>query len=220
MVDNSNFDIRPYGDSAVVIYLGSQLEQGINQQVHALAAQVRQSPLAGIREVVPGYVSLVIHFDPLETNLGAVLDGLQTLQSAAAIQPPPPARRVEIPVRYGGECGPDLDFVARQAGLTTAEVIRRHAAAEYIVYLMGFLPGFPYLGGLDATIAAPRLEVPRRRIPAGSVGIAGEQTGIYPLESPGGWRLIGRTTVTLFDLTAQPPCLLAPGDQVKFIPIS
>jgi len=181
---------------------------------------VRQSPLAGIREVVPGYVSLVIHFDPLETNLSAVQDGVQVLQSAAALQGAPPARRIEIPVRYGGEYGPDLDFVARQAGLTTAEVIRRHAAAEYVVYLMGFLPGFPYLGGLDATIAAPRLEVPRRRVPAGSVGIAGEQTGVYPLESPGGWRLIGRTTVTLFDLTAQPPCLLAPGDQVKFIPIS
>jgi len=134
-------------------------------------------------------------------------------------QPLPQARRVEIPVCYGGEWGPDLDFVARHAGLTTAEVIRRHAAAEYTVYMMGFLPGFPYLGGLDVSIAAPRLETPRRRVPAGSVGIAGEQTGIYPLASPGGWRLIGRTEVALFDLTARPPCLLAPGDQVQFIPI-
>ncbi len=215
----SNLTVHPYGDSAVIVNLGSQLDRNVNQQVHALASRVMQAQLPGICEVVPGYVSLVIHFDPLQTSLPAVMDGVNDLHASSGQQPLPPARRVEIPVRYGGEGGPDLDFVARHAGLTTAEVIRRHAAAEYTVYMMGFLPGFPYLGGLDVSIAAPRLETPRRRVPVGSVGIAGEQTGIYPLASPGGWRLIGRTEVALFDLTAHPPCLLAPGDQVQFIPI-
>ena len=219
MPDFSNLTIHPYGDSAVIVYLGSQLDRSVNQQVHALAVRVMRARLPGICEVVPGYVSLVIHFDPLQTSLPAVIDGVRDLHTSSGQQPLPPARRVEIPVRYGGEWGPDLDFVARHAGLTTAEVIRRHAAAEYSVYMMGFLPGFPYLGGLDVSIAAPRLETPRRRVPAGSVGIAGEQTGIYPLASPGGWRLIGRTEVALFDLTARPPCLLAPGDQVQFIPM-
>jgi len=215
----SNLTVHPYGDSAVIVNLGSQLDRNVNQQVHALASRVMQAQLPGICEVVPGYVSLVIHFDPLQTSLPAVMDGVNDLHASLGQQPLPQARRVEIPVCYGGEWGPDLDFVARHAGLTTAEVIRRHAAAEYTVYMMGFLPGFPYLGGLDVSIAAPRLETPRRRVPAGSVGIAGEQTGIYPLASPGGWRLIGRTEVALFDLTARPPCLLAPGDQVQFIPI-
>lgn len=219
MPDVSNLTIQPYGDSAVIVYLGSQLDRSVNQQVHALAVRVMQARLPGICEVVPGYVSLVIHFDPLQTSLPAIIDGVRDLHTSSGQQPIPPARRVEIPVRYGGEWGPDLDFVARHAGLSTAEVIRRHAAAEYSVYMMGFLPGFPYLGGLDVSIAAPRLETPRRRVPAGSVGIAGEQTGIYPLASPGGWRLIGRTEVALFDLTAHPPCLLAPGDQVQFIPM-
>ena len=219
MPDFSNLTIHPYGDSAVIVYLGSQLDRSVNQQVHALAVRVMRARLPGICEVVPGYVSLVIHFDPLQTSLPAIIDGVRDLHTSSGQQPIPPARRVEIPVRYGGEWGPDLDFVARHAGLTTAEVIRRHAAAEYSVYMMGFLPGFPYLGGLDASIAAPRLETPRRRVPAGSVGIAGEQTGVYPLASPGGWRLIGRTEVALFDLTAHPPCLLAPGDQVQFIPM-
>ncbi len=219
MPDFSNLTIHPYGDSAVIVYLGSQLDRSVNQQVHALAVRVMRARLPGICEVVPGYVSLVIHFDPLQTSLPAVIDGVRDLHTSLGQQPLLPARRVEIPVRYGGEWGPDLDFVARHAGLSTAEVIRRHAAAEYSVYMMGFLPGFPYLGGLDVSIAAPRLETPRRRVPAGSVGIAGEQTGIYPLASPGGWRLIGRTEVALFDLTAHPPCLLAPGDQVQFIPM-
>ena len=219
MPDFSNLTIHPYGDSAVIVYLGSQLDRSVNQQVHALAVRVMRARLPGICEVVPGYVSLVIHFDPLQTSLPAVIDGVRDLHTSLGQQPLPPARRVEIPVRYGGEWGPDLDFVARHAGLSTAEVIRRHAAAEYSVYMMGFLPGFPYLGGLDVSIAAPRLETPRRRVPAGSVGIAGEQTGVYPLASPGGWRLIGRTEVALFDLTAHPPCLLAPGDQVQFIPM-
>ena len=119
----------------------------------------------------------------------------------------------------GVNIGPDLDFVSRHCGLTQAEVIALHSAGEYPVYMMGFTPGFPYLGGMDRRLACPRLETPRTRIPAGSVGIAGEQTGIYPLESPGGWRIIGRTPLRLFDLQREPPCLLAPGDMVRFVSI-
>jgi KipI family sensor histidine kinase inhibitor len=128
-------------------------------------------------------------------------------------------RRVEIPVKYGGEEGPDLGFVAAHNHLSEAEVIRMHASHEYPVYLMGFTPGFPYLGGLDPAIAAPRLSAPRSLVPGGSVGIAGEQTGIYPQDSPGGWRIIGRTRLRLFDLTRDPPFLLAPGDIVVFTPV-
>jgi len=124
---------------------------------------------------------------------------------------------VEIPVVYGGESGPDLAFVAAHTGLSADEVIRRHTAPTYTVYFIGFTPGFPYLGGMDVRLTAPRLETPRARVPAGSVGIAGPQTGVYPLESPGGWRIIGRTHLPLFDLSAQPPSLLSPGDEVRFV---
>jgi inhibitor of KinA len=129
-------------------------------------------------------------------------------------------RTVEIPVCYGGEYGPDLEFVARHNGLDAEEVIRIHTAGEYLVYMIGFTPGFPYLGGLSARIAAPRLEKPRFKVPGGSVGIAGRQTGIYPLTAPGGWRLIGRTPLSLFTPALDPPCLLRPGDAVTFKAIS
>ena len=128
-------------------------------------------------------------------------------------------RVVEVPVVYGGEFGPDLDFVSLHTRLPVEEVIRLHSGGEYPVYMIGFTPGFPYLGGMDGRLASPRLETPRTRIPMGSVGIAGEQTGIYPQESPGGWRIIGRTPLRLFDLQREPPCLLSPGDVVRFVPI-
>ncbi len=143
---------------------------------------------------------------------------MENLDPAAVVNVDPP-RRVEIPVCYGGEYGPDLAFVAQHNHLGEAEVIRIHSAREYPVYLMGFTPGFPYLGGMDPAIAAPRLNTPRSRIPGGSVGIAGEQTGIYPVDSPGGWRIIGRTDLRLFDITSEPPFLLAPGDVVSFMPV-
>ena len=130
------------------------------------------------------------------------------------------SRTVEIPTLYGGENGPDLSFVAEHNGLTVEEVVRIHSSRDYPVYMMGFTPGFPYLGGMDGRIAAPRLNSPRTNVPAGSVGIAGEQTGIYPMESPGGWQIIGRTETTLFDPNHEKPFLLAPGDQVRFVPVN
>ncbi len=205
----------PAGDSALLVELGDQIDLPTNRRLHALASWLRGVPELG--EAVPGYATLLVHYDPLRLSYAGVLDriwqGLAAAEQAAQTTP----RRVVIPVRYGGEDGPDLEFVAQHCGLSMDEVIRRHSQGEYVVYFLGFTPGFPYLGGLDPSIAAPRLPSPRVRIPAGSVGIAASQTGVYPLESPGGWRIIGRTDVALFNPFNQPPALLAPGDEVRFI---
>ncbi len=207
----------PLGDSALSLELGAGIDPQLNARVHALAAQLMAAPLPGVREVTPTYAALLVHYDPLLLDYAAVRDWALGLAVDLPEEVPGLERVIEIPVRYGGEDGPDLDFVARHTGLTPAEVVRIHTSAEYRVYMMGFTPGFAYLGGLDARIAAPRLETPRTLIPAGSVGIAGLQTGIYPLASPGGWRLIGRSGLRLFDPAADPPCRLAPGDVVKFV---
>jgi 5-oxoprolinase (ATP-hydrolysing) subunit B len=206
----------PAGDSALLVELGDQIDLALNRRLHALADWLRGQP--GLGEAVPGYASLLVHYDPLRLLYPEVLAQIQRGLAQAGSADPSPARRIEIPLRYGGEDGPDLDFVARHCGLSAAEVIRRHSQAEYVVYFLGFTPGFPYLGGMDPAIAAPRLETPRTRVPAGSVGIAANQTGLYPFESPGGWRIIGRTSAILFDPLSQPPALLAPGDVVRFIP--
>ena len=207
----------PLGDAALLLELGAEIDPALNARVHALAVQLLAAPLPGVSEVTPAYTSLLVHYDPLLLDYADVRDWALAQAERSQAQVARPARVVEVPVRYGGADGPDLDFVAQHCGLTPAGVVRLHCAAEYRVYMMGFTPGFAYLGGLDARLAAPRLETPRTLIPAGSVGIAGMQTGIYPLDSPGGWRLIGRTSLRLFDPAADPPCLLAPGDVVKFV---
>jgi inhibitor of KinA len=171
----------------------------------------------GIVNLPPGYSSLLISFDPLLMTHETV-EGLAREAESTHI-PLPVAREFEIPVCYGGEFGPDLGEVAASCGLSPETVIDRHASADYLVHLIGFSPGFLYLGGMPATIAAPRLPTPRVRVEPGSVGIAGIQTGIYPLASPGGWRLIGRTPVRLFDSGQDPPALIAMGDHVRFRPI-
>ena len=206
------------GDSAILVRFGDGLNIDLqaNRRAHALAQRLAAAPLEGAGEAVPGYATLLVHYDPLRLDEAQMLEWLREQAAQAAAQQLPAPRRVEVPVRYGGADGPDLDDVARQAGLPPAEVVRLHAAGEYPVYFLGFMPGFPYLGGLDARLATPRLATPRARVPAGSVGIAGPQTGIYPLESPGGWRIIGRTPLCLFDPAADPPALLAPGDIVVF----
>ena len=206
----------PAGDSALLVELGDQIDLSTNRRLHALANWLRELP--GLGEAVPGYAALLVHYDPLHLTYTEVFDLVQRGLSLAAPLASATPRRVEIPVRYGGEEGPDLEFVADHCGLSTDEVIRRHSQVEYVVYFLGFTPGFPYLGGLDGSIATPRLESPRPRIPAGSVGIAANQTGVYPLESPGGWRIIGRTDIPLFNPLHQPPALLAPGDVVRFVP--
>ncbi len=211
--------IQPVGDAALLVALGDHIDLQLNRKVHALAKCLAGLTGAGLGECLPSYTTLLVQYDSLRLDYPAaerlVRECIRQIPADTAWQP----RIVEIPLVYGGEYGPDLGFVAQHAGLSEAEVIRRHSAAAYPVYMMGFTPGFPYLGGLDPQLAAPRLDTPRSRVPAGSVGIAGEQTGIYPLVSPGGWQIIGRTARVLFDVRSDPPCLIAPGDEVHFIPV-
>jgi KipI family sensor histidine kinase inhibitor len=175
-----------------------------------------------VLEVVPSYASLLVLFDPLAARRAQLERRLEALaREVAGAVVEPPRRVVRVPVGYGGERGPDLEEVARLAGLSPEEVVARHAAPVYRVYLLGFTPGFPYLGGLDPRLACPRMDSPRLVIPSGSVALAGLQTGIYPVESPGGWRILGRTPARLFDPTpgASRPFLLAAGDGLRFLPV-
>ncbi len=205
--------LHPLGDRALLCSLPPPATLPQQQRIWALATLA--SEWEEVSEVVPGMNNLtlitkrpVIDLDTLSQR---VLKSWPKLGSTAS-----EGRMVEIPVVYGGSAGPDLDNVARHTGLSTREVIERHSNAEYVVYFLGFLPGFAYMGGLDASLATPRHTTPRVSIPAGSVGIGGEQTGIYPMASPGGWQLIGRTALQLFDPSQQPPTLLRPGDRVRF----
>jgi KipI family sensor histidine kinase inhibitor len=202
------------GDAALLCELPAPATLVQQQRIWALAAQAREWP--GVGEVLPGMNNLTLTFDPtaiaLDALMAQVLAAWPKL-SAKAVE----GRLVEVPVAYGGEHGPDLGDVAAHTGLTPAEVVRRHSAGEYVVYLLGFLPGFAFMGGLAPELATPRRAEPRTAVPARSVGIGGEQTGIYPLVSPGGWQLIGRTSLEMFDPAAEPPTLLRPGDRVRFV---
>ena len=211
--------IRVAGDAAVTVELEPRIDPVINARVVALAAAVRATRCAGVRDVVPSYSAVTVYFDPLHTDLDRLWAALEE-EAAAPARDAGPAREVVVGVRYGGAAGPDLGEVAAFAGCSTAEVVRRHTAPRYRVYMLGFLPGFPYLGTLDARIAMPRRSSPRLAVPAGSVGIAGVQTGIYPTTAPGGWRLIGLATVDPFDAGREPPSLFRPGDTVRFEAVS
>ncbi len=210
-------EIKPAGDSAILISFGEVIDEGINGRVQAVARAVEETNFEWLVEVVPAYSSLLVVYDPLRVAYAEVETAIKPLLNAKAEDFE--GRLVEVPVVYGGQYGPDIEFVAEHNGLTVDEVVEIHSRPVYRVHFLGFLPGFAYLGGMDERIAAPRLERPRLKVPAGSVGIAGEQTGIYPLESPGGWRLIGRTPLRLFNPSKEPPTLLQPGDRVKFVPI-
>ena len=172
----------------------------------------------GILNLHPAFTSVLVDLDPRRLTQEDVEVLIEERLARLEGLPPSEPRIIEIPVKYGGESGPDLIEVARITGLTPARVVERHAAAEYRVYFLGFSPGFPYLGGMPQELAVPRLATPRKRVPRGSVAIGGEQTGIYPLDSPGGWRIIGHTDLTLFDAAADPPALLRSGDSVRFVP--
>jgi KipI family sensor histidine kinase inhibitor len=213
-----DFTILPAGDAALLVTLGSSIDEPTNRRVHALAHALARSNLAGVGGGVPGYATLLVHFDPLVCARDALAAHIDSLLTSDLVLDAPETRLVSIPVRYGGQDGPDLAFVAQNAGLSELEVIKLHSQPVYTVYMMGFTPGFPYLGGMDVRLSAPRLATPRNRIPAGSVGIAGEQTGIYPVDSPGGWRIIGRTSLKLFNLDAEHPFYLTPGDHLRFVP--
>ncbi len=207
------------GDSALVVEFGDEISERVNRRVIALADALDGAGPPGLRESVPTYRSLLVHYDPLcisyEEMVDYVSDAVRTRDARAPIE----RRSVQIPVAYGGEFGPDLDFVADYHTLSVSDVVRLHCGATYPVCMLGFSPGFAYLGGLPQAIATPRLDTPRTRVSAGSVGIAGYQTGIYPIATPGGWRIIGRTPVELFNAQDDPPVMLRPGDSVRFVPI-
>jgi len=209
-------NLKPLGDSVLLVSFGEAIDEEINDRVHALSKAIEKADFEWLVEVVPAYSSLAVIYDANLIDFEGVKQVIQGLEfSAEKFE----GRLVEIPVLYGSQYGPDLKFVAEYNGLTPEEVIEIHSKPVYRVYFLGFLPGFAYLGGMDERIATPRLEKPRLKVPAGSVGIAGKQTGIYPLESPGGWRLIGRTPLRLFNPSKEAPTLLQPGDRVKFAPI-
>jgi inhibitor of KinA len=196
--------------------LGEEISPKIQERIRAMLLALEKTPLSGVVEFLPGYRSLAVVYDPLCTSVTLLrAELLRIYQSLADLALPPP-RLVEIPVCYGGEFGPDLGFVARHNQLTEQEVISLHSGSDYLVYMIGFTPGFPYLGGLDERLHTPRLASPRKKVPAGSVGIANGQTGVYPIDSPGGWQLIGRTPLQLFDPGREEPFLLAAGDTLRF----
>lgn len=207
--------VSPFGDSAVLL----ELEQRVDPPIVALARAIADAwETAGHGPAVPAYASVLLHFDPLTLAPDAALERARSLAAGAAGPVPATAGRlIELPTRYDG---PDLADVAERSGLTVAEVIAAHAGREHVAYFNGFMPGFAYCGPLDPRLKAPRLAAPRTRVPAGSVAVAEGQTAVYPFDSPGGWRLIGRTDVVLFDPGAARPTLILPGDRVRFVPVA
>lgn len=215
----------PLGDCALRVELGEEMDEATHARVAAAAAAIEAAALPGVSELVPAYTTVTVHYNPAAVfSAGAPAADLAgwlgarigQAVAAAATAKPARGRSVVIPVCYDPEFAPDLARVAAQAQLSPEEVVRRHGRAAYWVALVGFAPGFPYLAGLPAELATPRHARPRTSVPAGSVGIAGAQTGIYPLATPGGWNLIGRTPVRLFDPQQDPPALLRAGDRVQF----
>jgi inhibitor of KinA len=219
----------PLGDAAVVVEFGTAINPATHRAIAAFRARLARQPFVGLRELVPAFTTLTVYYDPwlasengrypepYERVTAHLRQLLAETQATAAAQE---TEAVEIPVCYGGAFGPDLDFVAQHARLSPAEVIRLHTAPEYLVHMIGFAPGFPYLGGLDARLATPRRPQPRPLVPAGTVGIAGPQTGIYSLPTPGGWQLIGRTPLALFEVARAVPSLLRAGQKLRFVAIS
>lgn len=235
----TTMEMKPLGDSAILVQFGSEMNQGTHMKVQTMTAHLDAHPFDGLIECVPAFTSVTIFYDPLRirqtykerrksaSSLKKEASPYQIVRSiveelAAGLEQKTEAkpRMVEIPVCYGGELGPDLEAVAEYHNLLTSDVIDIHSQAEYLVYMIGFAPGFPYLGGMSEKIATPRHASPKLSIAAGSVGIAGKQTGVYPISTPGGWQIIGRTPIDLFQPEQNPPTLLQSGDIVRFKPIS
>ena len=208
------------GDSAVCVEFGNEISPEINRKIRAFKIALEKEQIEGIVETVPTYRSLLVVYEPETVSFGELTKRFgEVMKHIGSVQIPPPTV-VEIPVLYGGEMGPDLEFVAEHNHMTPDEVIRLHTSEEYLIYMLGFIAGSPYLGGMNKKIATPRLKSPRVKIEGGSVGIAGEQTGIYPVASPGGWQLIGRTPVKLYDADREKPVLLEAGQYIKFRPVT
>lgn len=212
--------IRLSGDRAILVEYGDAIDPAVNEKVRAVAALVKRSRPEGVEAVIPAYRNLSILYDPLVTSPDRILPHLLVLEARLREIEIPRPRTVDIPVLYGGDYGPDIGYVAEHSGLTAEEVIAIHAGTIYPIYMIGFMPGFCYLGGLDSRIHTPRHKTPRTRLPGGSVGIAESQTGMYPVDSPGGWQIIGRTPLRLFAPERESPFLYEAGDRIRFVPVS
>jgi inhibitor of KinA len=215
----SEFLIAPRGDACLAIEFPPAIEEGLSLRCAAIARAVRAHNVTGIHDVVPAFHTVAVHFDPRRIPHRTLESILQTCATVPADSIAGEGRVIEVPVHYGGEFGPDLHTVASFAGCTEEDVVRLHSDRIYLVFMLGFLPGFAYMGEVDERIAAPRLDTPRVRVPAGSVAIAGRQTAVYPLDSPGGWQIIGRTSVRPFVPESPNPFLFQPADRVKFVPV-
>lgn len=210
----------PSGDCTLIMEFGNEINPRIIKRIRELAALLENSKINGVVEWVPTYRSILISYRPAiisGSRLIEILEGLEANRGEMELSPP---LVTEIPTFYGGEYGPDLEYVAAHNSLTVEEVVSIHSGTDYLIYMLGFTPGFPYLGGMSDKIAVPRLKTPREKIPGGSVGIAGTQTGIYPIDSPGGWQLIGKTPLKLFDQEAEEPFLLQAGNYLRFVPVT
>ena len=216
--EKANFRIT--GDCGLLVEYGEAIDPAVNQKVRSIAIAMQNDMPDGVIEIIPTYRSILIYYDPLVANPSILKDTLVALEgNLAGIEIPPP-KVVEIPVCYGGKFGPDIEHVAQSHNLTQQAVIQLHSEPEYLIYMVGFTPGFPFLGGLPEVLHTPRLETPRTLVPEGSVGIAKNQTGVYPIASPGGWQLIGRTPLKLFLPEQENPILYQAGDRIRFKPIS
>ena len=212
--------ISPVGDRAISIDFGQVIDPTINRNIRQTIERIKELQLDGIIELVPTYCALLVEYDAMLYSYSEICNIIEpTLEEGMTNTTNELVTVVEVPTVYGGEFGPDLSFVATHNHLSEDEVVSIHSGTDYLVYMLGFIPGFTYLGGMDPRIATPRLSSPRTLIPAGSVGIAGEQTGTYPSDSPGGWQIIGRTPVTMYDMSKAQAALLNAGDYVRYVPI-
>ncbi|RVU55591.1 5-oxoprolinase subunit PxpB [Anaerosphaera multitolerans] len=207
------------GDSAIIMEFGNEISEEINARIRSTIDKIDAAKIDGIVELVPTYRSITINYNPIKIKYDELIKKLKTFEEFDSDATEGKVKIIEIPTIYGGEYGPDIEFVAENAGLSQEEVIKIHTGTDYLVYMLGFAPGFTYLGGMDERIATPRLKTPRLKIPGGSVGIAGAQTGMYPSESPGGWQLIGRTPLKLYDEKNDPPVFINAGDYIRYVQI-
>jgi KipI family sensor histidine kinase inhibitor len=207
------------GDCSLLVEFGQEISPDINRKISATVQMMKEQHIEGVVDVIPAFCSLLINYDPRVISFEEIRERIQGILKLDVKAGEQKKRIYEIPVCYGGEYGPDIEHIAEHAGLTVEEVIKLHSSRDYLIYMLGFLPGFCYLGGLDERIHTPRLANPRIKINAGSVGIGGSQTGIYPLDSPGGWQLMGMTPVKTYDPERETPILLEAGDYIRFVPI-
>lgn len=214
-----NINILTAGDSSILIEFGKEISPEINRKIKATVQLMKEQHIEGVVDVIPAFCSLLINYDPRVISYDEIRKRMQNLVKVDAKSGEEKKKIYEIPVCYGGEYGPDIENIAANAGLSVEEVIKIHSSRDYLIYMLGFLPGFCYLGGLDERIHTPRLANPRMKINAGSVGIGGSQTGIYPLDSPGGWQLMGMTPVKTYDPDREVPILVEAGDYIRFVPI-